>query len=184
MTVINEELTANSRQLEEEIERRKESELELRDTNQKTTNILESISDAFLALDHKWRYTYLNSEAKRQMGIQDASELIGKVIWEVFPNSTKLAYEKYHQAVLEQTPVRFEAYSQVTRRWHDIHAYPFYNSSGRWVYVNDIGADLAGGPKEILMAQNINDRESWKRNGLLDVARQVLETGFVANKQV
>jgi PAS domain S-box-containing protein len=136
MSVINEELTDNSRQLEEEIERRKASELELQAASQKVTNILESISDGFIALDQEWRYTYLNAEALRQLGIQDESELIGKVIWDAFPDLNKTANELYHQAVSEHTPVRLEIYSQVTGRWLDIHAYPSTDSLS--VYFLDI----------------------------------------------
>jgi PAS domain S-box-containing protein len=136
MSVINEELTDNSRQLEEEIERRKASELELQAASQKVTNILESISDGFIALDQEWRYTYLNAEALRQLGIQDESELIGKVIWGAFPDLNKTANELYHQAVSEHTPVRLEIYSQVTGRWLDIHAYPSTDSLS--VYFLDI----------------------------------------------
>jgi PAS domain S-box-containing protein len=136
MTVINEELTANSRQLEEEIVRRKEYELELQAANEKVTNILESISDGFIALDHEWRYTYLNVEARRQMGIKDASEVIGQVIWDAFPSINTTANEIYHQAVSEQTAVSLEIYSQVTGRWLDIHAYP--TPDGLSVYFLDI----------------------------------------------
>jgi PAS domain S-box-containing protein len=59
-----------------------------------------------------------------------------------------------------------------------------YDSAGQWIYVNDAGANLAGGQKDALMAMNINDRESWQRNGLLDLAMQVLETGVNANKEI
>jgi PAS domain S-box-containing protein len=135
-TVINEELTASSRQLEEEIERRKESELDIQAANQKVTNILESISDAFYTLDHRWRFTYFNSGARRQIGIQDESEVIGKTIWDVFSNYADITYEMYHKAAAEKIPVQFEVNSQVTGKWNDIHAYP--SPDGLSVYFLDI----------------------------------------------
>ena len=136
MTAINEELTANSRQLEEEIIRRKEYELELQAVSRKVTNILESISDAFYALDQEWRFTYVNAEARRQIGIRDESEVIGKAIWDVFPNSSDITHDMYHRAVSEQTPVRFEVNSQVSGRWNDIHAFP--SPEGLSVYFLDV----------------------------------------------
>ena len=37
------------------------------------TTILESISDAFLALDGEWRFTYVNAEAERTTGMTGAN---------------------------------------------------------------------------------------------------------------
>ena len=108
LTALNEELVNNARKLEEEIERRRESDLALQVAEQKTVNILESISDAFYALDREWRYTYVNAEARRQLGMQDASEVIGQVVWDVFPNYYNIVYEMFHKAISEQIPVRFE----------------------------------------------------------------------------
>jgi PAS domain-containing protein len=48
------------------------------------TNTLESISDAFVALDSEWRYTYVNTRAE-QFFQKPREELIGKIVWEVFP---------------------------------------------------------------------------------------------------
>ncbi len=136
LTALNEELVNNARKLEEEIERRRESDLALQVAEQKTANILESISDAFYALDREWRYTYINADALRQLGIQDASEVIGQVVWDVFPNYYKISYEMYHKAVAEQTAVHYELYSQITGRWYDVRAYP--SPDGLSVYFLDV----------------------------------------------
>ena len=136
LTALNEELVNNARQLEEEIARRRESELALQAAEQKTANILESISDAFYALDREWRFTYVNAEARRQFGIRDESEVIGRFFVDVFPNCNKTAYQMLHKAVSEQTTVRYEVYSQYSGRWHDVHAYP--SPDGFSVYFLDI----------------------------------------------
>jgi PAS domain-containing protein len=36
-------------------------------------DILESIIDAFVAVDHEWRYTYINERALRRMLVTDLS---------------------------------------------------------------------------------------------------------------
>src|SRR5687767_13239400 len=47
------------------VERKRAAEQALRDSNAQITNILESITDAFFALDREWQFTYLNAEAAR-----------------------------------------------------------------------------------------------------------------------
>ncbi len=48
--------------------------------------VLESITDAFFALDSEWRFTYMNAEAERINGVS-RGELLGKSHWDVFPAS-------------------------------------------------------------------------------------------------
>jgi len=46
--------------------------------------ILESITDAFFALDRDWRFTYLNREAEKLLQ-RSAVDLLGKTLWDEFP---------------------------------------------------------------------------------------------------
>lgn len=46
--------------------------------------LLESITDAFYALNRSWRFTYVNQRALDYFG-RDRADLIGRNIWEVFP---------------------------------------------------------------------------------------------------
>ena len=48
--------------------------------------ILESISDAFYAVDRDWRFTYVNRKAEEWWGRARAS-LIGKAYWNEFPQA-------------------------------------------------------------------------------------------------
>src|SRR5215203_4607002 len=48
------------------------------------TDTLESISDAFYAVDGEWRFTYVNGKAEELWG-RSREELLGKNIWEEFP---------------------------------------------------------------------------------------------------
>jgi len=49
----------------QDITKRKQMEGELKKANQKNISILESITDAFLALDNKWRCIYMNSAGEK-----------------------------------------------------------------------------------------------------------------------
>src|SRR5919112_519704 len=73
--------------------RRDESELRTRALmNQRTTDVLESITDEFAAFDREWRYTYINERAlsviRRVKGEELTREdLVGKSIWEIYPEA-------------------------------------------------------------------------------------------------
>jgi PAS domain S-box-containing protein len=58
------------------------------------TDILESISDAFYAVDGEWRFTYVNNQAEELWG-RSREELLGKNIWEEFPEA--VGSESYRQ---------------------------------------------------------------------------------------
>lgn len=100
------------------------------------TNILESISDAFLTLDHDWRFTYLNQRAE-QLLQRSKRELIGKNVWQEFPEAANLPfYSQYHYAVAAQKSVEFEEFYPPLNTWFAVHAYPV--QEGLTVYFQDI----------------------------------------------
>ncbi|MDB9349813.1 GAF domain-containing protein, partial [Nodularia spumigena] len=100
------------------------------------TNILESITDAFFALDQDWRFTYINSQPERLLQ-KSKNDLLGKNIWEVFPAlvETKF-YHEYHRAIAQQVSVEFEEFYPPLNSWFSVHAYPSRN--GLSVYFQDI----------------------------------------------
>ncbi len=155
LAAMNEELINNARMLEGEIERRRESGLALQAANQKITNIVESISDAFIALDREWRFTYVNTEARRQLRLQDEANVISQVFWEAFPNYSEVFYEMCHKAIVEQTPVCFEAYSLISERWYDFHAYP--SPDGLCIYYVDVTESKETQAKLEKSQQDISD---------------------------
>jgi anti-anti-sigma regulatory factor len=115
------------------------AEHELRKANAQTISILERIADGFLAFDGEWRITFLNQRAAQLMPRLQKSprELVGRNIWEEFPDlvGTK-AYEEYHRALAEQTPVAFELFYPPLDGWLEIRAFP--SEDGLSVYFQDI----------------------------------------------
>jgi PAS domain S-box-containing protein len=104
----------------------------------RATEILESISDAFWAVDREWRFTYLNHHAEKVLGSQ-REELIGRRIWDAFPEAIGTrAYHEMTRAANERTPCVFEIESQVLDSWLEVHVYP--SERGLSVYLHDIGA--------------------------------------------
>jgi PAS domain S-box-containing protein len=118
------------------ISRRKQIEKSLRESNQLITTILESMTDAFYALDRNWNFTYVNQEAGRKLN-KSKEELIGKNIWSEFASliDTEL-YIQYHRAFNEQVTTRFEYYYSLLASWFEISVYP--SKQALSVYFSDI----------------------------------------------
>ena len=97
-------------------ERVEMEERESKEAHRQMVNLLDSISDAFFTLDRDWRFTYLNSQAE-VFWCQTRDELIGKCIWDLFPDKTctpgGARTERTFRAQLERSaslavPVEFE----------------------------------------------------------------------------
>ncbi|MBE9202100.1 MULTISPECIES: GAF domain-containing protein [unclassified Nodularia (in: cyanobacteria)] len=100
------------------------------------TNILESITDAFFALDQEWRFIYINGQAEGLLQ-KSKNELLGKNIWEVLPAlvDTKFGRE-YHRAIAQQVSVEFAEFYPPLNGWFSVHAYP--SRDGLSVYFHDV----------------------------------------------
>ncbi|WP_176521635.1 ATP-binding protein [Longimonas halophila] len=111
-------------------------ELELRAGYRYHEDILESITDAFFAVDDNWTFTYVNGKAEKWLQ-RDRDELIGTNIWEAFPGAVDLAfYERYKTVRDQNRSVQFEAYFPPLDSWFRVHAYPF--REGLSVYFSDV----------------------------------------------
>lgn len=101
---------------------------------QQLVKVLATTHDGFFALDRQWRYLYLNPVVERYER-KSKQELLGKVIWEVFPEAKKmLFYRKYHEAMASGQVIEFEEH--IDFKWFDIHVIPF--DMGIWVFYRDI----------------------------------------------
>lgn len=109
----------------------------LRESKQKIVTTLESITDLFYSLDSEWRFTDINPQTLERFG-KTREELLGKVIWEVFPIAVDSAlYPNLHRAVKERNPYHFEMQSSIfADRWFEVHLYPA--DEGVSVYLRDI----------------------------------------------
>jgi len=121
----------------EAIRQRDESLAALRESNRKIHNILESITDLYYQLDREWRFTVINRQIVARFG-KSREELLGKVIWEVFPRAVESElYPQFHKAIEEMVPVHFDLVSKIVPGvWFEAHAYP--SETGLSVYLRDI----------------------------------------------
>jgi PAS domain S-box-containing protein len=98
--------------------------------------LLESITDAFYALDRECRFTYLNRRALDHFGATREA-LLGQVVWDVFPvGRGTLFQQEYERALREQRSVSFESVSPISNGWLEVRAYP--TQQGLAVYFRDV----------------------------------------------
>jgi PAS domain S-box-containing protein len=122
-----------------DIDKKVKTEIALKEKSEEINNILESITDAFYAVDTEWRFTYVNKEYERIQN-RKREDLIGKNVWEVFPYVRELRfYKEYERAMREKVSVHFEGYNPATGIWVRVNAYPTPN--GLAIYFRDITAE-------------------------------------------
>ncbi|MBX3651800.1 MAG: EAL domain-containing protein [Burkholderiales bacterium] len=91
---------------------------------QETQRILESIDDAFYAVDGDWRFTYLNPQAEKLLHRPDG-ELLQKNLWEEFPEAVGGEFHRqFQQARARQESVRFVEYYPPLQTWFEVTACP------------------------------------------------------------
>jgi PAS domain S-box-containing protein/putative nucleotidyltransferase with HDIG domain len=94
-------------------------------SEEKARGILESVSDGFFTLDRDWRYTYLNPAAARFVG-RRAEDLVGKRIWDVFPEAANSPFHRvYHRAMETGEVTPFEEYFAPLQAWAGGTVYPY-----------------------------------------------------------
>ena len=136
---IQTDITERKRAEEERVQllqREQAARAEAEAERNRTANILEGITDAFYVLDHQWRFSYLNSHAE-QLLFKSKDELIGKSIWEEFPELINSKFDReFHRAVTRNVTVHFEAFYTELETWLEVRVYPYQD--GLSVYFRDI----------------------------------------------
>ncbi len=116
---------------------RKRVEDELNLSKSRFKEILDSIQDGFFALDHQWRFIYVNKCAGEYFGVE-SEDIIGQNIWERFPELRGTTYETiFRNAIDKQEIQRFEAHGRIKPYlWLDFSIYP--SNGGISVFCRDI----------------------------------------------
>ncbi len=103
---------------------------------------LENISDAFMLIDHDWRFGFMNTQAEILL-LRRKDDLRGKHIWDEFPAARDTSFRhNYELAMREQRTTRFtEFYPEPLNAWFDVSAYP--TQDGLAVYFRDVTERVA-----------------------------------------
>jgi PAS domain S-box-containing protein len=121
---------------------RRRAEDERRAAQRRIETILETITDAFVAVDRDWRYTYVNDLALGRMRKQlgpglRREDVLGARMWELCPEIVGTEFHtRYQEAMREGRPVQFEALA-VTGEWIEARAHP--SDAGLSIHYRDVG---------------------------------------------
>lgn len=114
----------------------RQSSAALQAMSRKLLGTLEAMSDAFYTLDQQWRFTYLNQAAERLLR-RDRQALLGKVLWEVYPDLAGTYFGGQYEFVMaHRQPVEFEEYYAPLQVWKDVRIFP--TEEGLAAYTTDI----------------------------------------------
>ena len=101
-----------------------------------TAEILESIGQAFYALDRQLRFVYVNQVAERAWR-RRREDLLGEIATEIFPHWIGTESQAAHLRVLETgEPLNIETYSAIVGAPVEINIFP--RTDGLAVYFHDI----------------------------------------------
>jgi PAS domain S-box-containing protein len=130
------ELCATNNELAAEIKERHRVEGELRLSSANTSNILESITDGFLAIDRDLRFTYANPAAEKLLN-ESREELIGKKLFDIFPDTLKLEfYRELEKSMKQSVKSVFTEFYPPFGKWFEMNVYP--SPEGISIYFQDV----------------------------------------------
>jgi PAS domain S-box-containing protein len=114
----------------------KEQTIDLKKSENKYRSVIERVSDAFVAIDKDWVYTYVNEKAG-EIFARDPKSLVGKNIWIEFPEwIDKPFYHTYYRAMETQEYQYLEEYYSPYGKWFENHIYP--SKDGLTVFFKDV----------------------------------------------
>ena len=122
-----------------DITRRKAAEERERDIAHRLEQVLEVTSDAVISLDREWRYTLINSKARRL--IDPENRLLGQNVWEAFPGAVRSpAWDLFHRSMDEGISGHAEMYyPEPINAWLELQAEPA--ADGIVVFFRDISEE-------------------------------------------
>lgn len=104
--------------------------------HQRTTDILESITDGFFSLDREYRVIYINERGAQLVG-KPRAELLNRKLWESFPEAIGTPFQAaYELTLVERVPASFEAFYPPLNAWFEVRTYP--SKEGLSVFFQDV----------------------------------------------
>ncbi|MDB5004561.1 MAG: hypothetical protein JWQ34_2786 [Mucilaginibacter sp.] len=150
------------------------AEEELRTKNEQIENILESITDGFIALDKDFCYTYANKRIGDMLS-RAPEELIGKYIWTEFPVAVNSStYKAFNKAATKKQYVCNEDYYGPLDLWQENHIYPSAGG-GLSVFIRDISARKKAEHQIYQLNENL-EKKVAERTLQLEAANKELES--------
>lgn len=101
-------------------------------------NIMGRLSDGFCSIDQHWNFAYINKAGADIIGLSQ-QELIGKNLWQLFPEAVDYpVYKAYLTAFETQQNMQVDFFYGPLNKWFMQHIYP--SPSGLSIFFRDITA--------------------------------------------
>jgi PAS domain S-box-containing protein len=111
---------------------------EAEDGSLRMKHLLNSISEAFVAVDTRWRYTVVNRQAADLLG-RSEEVLLGRNVWEMFPeHAASDVSVQFHEAMQDHAARTFEYFDAASNRWFENRLYP--HEGGLSIFFRDVTA--------------------------------------------
>lgn len=136
-------------------------------------NMVQGMGDSYFSLDADWRVTDINHRALAQMN-RTREEVIGKVIWEEFPQLVESEFWKeYHRVMEDRTSASFISYLERYSIWIDARVLP--QDDGVAIFYSDI-TKYKRAEEEVRSFNQKLEAVVAKRTRELEAANQELES--------
>jgi PAS domain S-box-containing protein len=120
--------------------------------------VLESVSDAFYALDANWRYVVFNRAAEEYFGV-GRQAVLGRDLWEIFPQGLGTPFERYCRAAMDDAvSTTFETPSRLRPdRVVELRIVPM-RGGGVAITLTDITERKSADARQRLLVNELNHR--------------------------
>lgn len=99
-------------------------------------NVLDRVSDAVVGVNSDFEYTFANTQAEQLLDT-DEDSLLGKTIWEAFPETADTIAETNIRNALDTGQEQsYERYNETLDRWFEIRVFP--DNEGLSIFFTDI----------------------------------------------
>ncbi len=108
----------------------------VKQSSERMQETLESITDAFFAVDRAWRIVFLNSQGGLLLG-RERETLLNRNMWDEYPAAVGgVFYGHYQRAMTFGEPVHFEEFYEPVGKWLEVRVFP--SAQGLNIYLRDI----------------------------------------------
>lgn len=112
-----------------------QNERQLREYSERIKNILDSITDGFIAVDNDLNVFLWNKVLEKETGIRSI-EAMGRPISEVFLQDAAGIHEQFRATIEQKRTLVQEHYSESGNNWLEITSFP--SAQGLFIYFRDI----------------------------------------------
>ncbi len=143
---------------------------ETEELRERAMTILETMSDAFITINKKFEYTYVNAPAEKILN-KTRDELIGKKVFDVIPQAKNTSFHKYALQVFKtKKPESYEEYSKILDKW--VEAKFFLSKEGLAFYFRDITLRKKAEESFKKSSQRINDVLENLNDGFVEMDKR------------